>query len=281
MNVKTPTLVISATDSQKIQSLIKKSGEIFLNFKMPIPQSNEVMIDVNIAKNDNKIYGFLKSFKGYALHFENHIDLNFSFFKEADKADEAAKIQMLVNCVSYENVFDLLGNFNDFCVQKNNFSYACLSSIAKSFDAKDYGHWSECYSRSEKNIEAIKLDMKSSSVNTHSFISINKMLYHGSMKPENVFEAVCGAFITSPDYCLFLNNKYTANTEYHSIRDKSKKHKFLVLFINVVFAVVVLALVGLAMITIFRKIYQRILKERVADMVRESVINYRSLKNNE
>lgn len=281
MNVDIPTIVVTPDVAAKLVAMTKKSGEVLLRFQMPIPQSNQVILNVNIVKNDNRIYGFLRSFRTYALHFEHHIDVNFSFFKDAEHPDEMAKIQIMANCMDFENVFDMLGSFNEFCVQKNNITPECMRSIAQSYDAKDFMKFEQCYKRKVGDIETVKSAMKTATPGTHSYLSINNMLYHGSVKPENVFEAICGAFTKSPEYCLFLNNKYTANLQYHSIREKSKRHKFWVLFANVVFSVIVLSLAGAAMVFIFRKIYQRVLNERIADMVRESVINYRSLKNNE
>lgn len=281
MNIEIPTAVISPENASKLQSLIRKSGDVYLKFQMPIPQSNQVQVAVNISRLDSKIYAFLKSFKNYALHFENHIDINFAFFKEADHQDEVAKLQIMANCMDFENVFDMLGSFNDFCVQKKNASPECMGGIAESFDVKDYVKFEQCVNRKSKDIESVKTSMKPSSVNTHSYLTINNMLYNGSLKAENVFEAICGGFIKSPEYCLFLNNKYTANIHFHSIRERSKRHRFFVLFVNIIISVMILSLAGVALIMIFRKIYQRVLDERVADMVRDSVINYRSLKNNE
>jgi len=281
MSVDIPTVVVTADVASKLLAMTKKSGELLLKFQMPIPQSNQVAVDVNIVKNDSRIYGFLRSFRTYALHFEHHIDVNFSFFKDAEHPDDTAKLQIMANCMDFENVFDMMGSFNEFCVQKNKITPECMREIAQSYDAKDFLKFDQCYKRKLGDIETVKEKMKAATANSHSYLSINNMLYHGSLKPENVFEAVCGAFIKSPEYCLFLNNKYTANVEYHGIREKSKRHKFWVLFANITFSVLVLSLAGVAMVFIFKKIYQRVLNERIADMVRESVINYRSLKNNE
>ncbi len=281
MNVDIPTVVVTPDVAAKLTTMSKKSGEILLKFQMPIPQSNQVVLDVNIVLSDSRIYGFLRSFKTYALHFEHHLDVSFSFFKETSNQDDLAKLQIMANCMDFENVFDMLGSFKEFCVQKNTITPDCMRSIAQSFDAKDFMKFEQCYKRKVGDIENVKNKMKPATSSTHSYLAVNNMLYQGSLKPENVFEAVCGAFTKSPDYCLFLNNKYTANVQYHGIREKSKHHKFWVLFANIVFSVLILSLAGVALVVIFRKIYQRVLNERIADMVRESVINYRSLKNNE
>lgn len=280
-SVDLPTVIVTADALAKLQTLARKVGDLLLKFQMPLPQSDSVLLTVNMLKTDPRIFSFLRSFKNYALHFENHLDVQFAFFKDAAAADDLARLQVMANCLDFENVFDALGSFGEFCVQKQNATPDCLRSIAQSFDRKDNIKFEHCVEAKLKGLEAVKAEMKLAGPGSRSFLAVNRMQYNGSLKPENVFEAVCGGFLKSPDYCLFINNKYTANVQYHALRAKSQRHKFLFLFVNVIVSVLILSLAGVAIVLIYRKIYQRVLNERVADMVRESVINYRSLKNNE
>lgn len=58
--------------------------------------------------------------------------------------------------------------------------------------------------------------------NTGTHIMINGMTYHGTIKPEFVFEAICGAFTESPKSCLFLNNNYSVFLNYDDYKRSSK-----------------------------------------------------------
>ena len=109
---------------------------------------------------------------------------------------------------------------------------------------------------------------------SRSFILLNRMIFRGTLKAQNVFEAICSAFVTSPDVCLYLDNKFTLNQDFRSIRDKSSQNKFWIIILNIVVLVVLLCVAALAMILIFGKIYQRILNENVSEMVRNSINNY-------
>ena len=122
--------------------------------------------------------------------------------------------------------------------------------------------------------------MKLESTHSNSFLTINQKTYFGSIKPENVFEAICGAYLSSPDSCLFLNNKYSVFIHYQEYKRKVKKYKFWVYFFNIFALIMLLTLSGIAIYLLYNKIYSRFLAQNVATIVRESMSNYHSLKDN-
>ena len=65
------------------------------------------------------------------------------------------------------------------------------------FDNDQLLQYAQCI-RSKNNISRISKEMKNYSFEVNSHIMINGLTYHGSLKPKNVFEAVCGSFLESP-----------------------------------------------------------------------------------
>ena len=116
--------------------------------------------------------------------------------------------------------------------------------------------------------------------NTGTHLMINGMTYHGTVKPEFVFEAICGAFTVSPKNCLFLNNNYSVFMNYNDYKNNSQKYKFFIKLINLVVLVVLIVLAGMAIFLVYEKMYDRYLNENIQTIVRESMSNYESIKNN-
>lgn len=283
MMVEIPTLTISKVEGERLKSLIRTTGDVNMKFQMPIPQSDVVDVQLYVKDNDIAFYQFIKNLKSYILQFEKSLNINVNFFKSADgkDADEKAKLQLMANCMDIDNVFDFLALYGDSCASKEKYTAECLREQAASLDRRAYLNFEKCANEiTNSKIESTRKSMKEAKRNSKSYLVINKKLYHGSIKPENVFEAICGAFLKSPDNCLFLNNKYTSVLKYNEFKKQSKSNKTFIIMVNVIVLVFLLVMAGLAMVLIFGKIYQRILNERVAGMVKDSISNYRTLKDN-
>lgn len=284
MMVEIPTLTIPKTEGDKLKSLLNTSGDVNMKFQMPIPQSDVVDIEVYIKDNDIAFYQFIKNLKTYILQFEDKVVMNLHFFKNtADAKDVESKplLQGMANCMDIDNLFDLVALYGESCAAKERYTPDCLRDQARSLDRKIYFNFDQCSNNLNKTtLDTIGSKMKELKPSSKSYLIINHKLYHGSIKPENVFEAVCGGFIKSPDNCLFLNNKYTSVLRYTEFRKQNRNNKTVVIVINIVILVFLLAMAGIAIFLIFGKIYQRILNERVASMVKDSISNYNTLKDN-
>lgn len=90
---------------------------------------------------------------------------------------------------------------------------------------------------------------------TTSFILVNHLIFTGSLKVENLLDAVCSAFISSPDQCLFVDNRYVFNQDYQNLKESTRLNRYWVIVINVIVLVVLLCLAALAMVVVFGKIY--------------------------
>lgn len=284
MMVEIPTLTITKAEGEKLKSLIRTTGDINLKFQMPIPQSDVVDVKIYIKDSDLSFYQFIKNLKTYVLQFEQSLNLSVHFFKNVDNkqdVEEKAKLEAMVNCMDIDNIFDFIALYGESCAAKEKYTSDCLREQAASLDRRTYLNFEKCVNDlSQKDVETVKSTMREFKRNSKSHIVVNNKLYHGSIKPENVFEAVCGAFLKSPDNCLFLNNKYTSVLKYHEFKKQSKNNKTFIIIINIIILLFLLVMAGLAMALIFGKIYQRILNERVAGMVKDSISNYRTLKDN-
>lgn len=96
-----------------------------------------------------------------------------------------------------------------------------------------------------------------------------------------MFDAICSGFVYSPPYCVYIDNRYQPNIKIEEIKSNAVKGKVLTYVIHIFCSIFALLLFGTGLYLVYQKIYERILNEKVADIVRDSVINYSSLKNNE
>ena len=284
MMVEIPTLTIDKNEGEKLKNLIKTTGDVNLKFQMPIPQSDIVDIKLFIKDNELNFYQFIKNLKNYIAQFEDNLKFSVHFYKNSENGSDnlnKAKLEAMANCMDIDNIFDFIALYGESCAAKEKYTPECLREQAASLDRRAYLNFERCFNNiSQKDIQETQKNMKTLKRNSKSHLLINDKLYHGSIKPENVFEAICGAFIKSPDNCLFLNNKYTSVLKYSEFKKQSKSNRTFVIIVNIIVLLFLLAMAGMAMVLIFGKIYQRILNERVASMVKDSISNYRTLKDN-
>lgn len=282
INTDIPTIVVLQAEVDTLKAKYLKSKEILMKFQMPIPRSDRVVLDFFIIPTDNKMYSFVRSFKTYAIKFEDNLDINFNFLKSNDQTDaELDKIIRMINCLAYAVLFDILGTFNEFCVQKGKITSGCLQDQIDAVENKYIAAARKCV---QKNSHMPFLDMTEmhNAIQTkQSYIHINGKNFHGSMKAENLFEAVCGGFTHAPEYCVYINNRYTPNTHYHDIKFNVKRDRILTILINIIFALVLLTMVGISLYLIYEKLYKQLLEVKTSEIVKQSVIDYQSLKNND
>lgn len=281
MMVEIPTLTVDRKTGDRLKKLIKTKGEISLKFQMPIPQTDTVDIQFFIKDNDIEFYQLLKNLKNYILQFEDHLSGGINFFAKDDK-EEKAKLKAMTRCLDIVNLFDVLGLYGENCATKKLYNSVCMHEQVEALDLSVYSSLNSCYQGvSKSDLNEIQKLIKPETKKSRSHIVVNGRMFHGSLKPENVFEAICGAFIKSPDNCLFLNNKYTANLRYDTFKKNKRTSRLAIILINLTVMVLLLIIAGGAMVLIYDKIYKRILTERVQTMVADSISNYRTLKDNE
>ncbi len=273
MKISIPALIVSSETGESLQKLLLKTGDVILKFVYPLPKSDVVDVKFILSVKDDKFIDFLKNLETYLMEFENKIAVKFEFFRE-NKLDDKAKIQIMTNCLSTSNAISVLSAFKPSCLDKKNSSSDCFRQQTSLLEKTEVQNFGVCLKKEGPSIRLVEAKMKILTSGPKSFIFVNHMIFKGTLKAENVFEAICSAFVTSPDVCLYLDNKYTLNKNFHSIKESSRQNKFWIIIINIVILVVLLCFAALAMILIFGKIYQRILNESVSDMVKNSMDAY-------
>ncbi len=283
MNSEIPTLVVLKDEIAPLQAKYLKSKEVLLKFQMPLPRTDHVTLDFYLMPNDTKLLSFIRSFGDYVSKFEGNLRTNFYFLKAGDQNDENLdKMTRIVNCLSSVVVFDIMGSFGDFCAAKQMLTPQCLQDQVDAVENKFIAEARRCVQRNEPLTYLSEATLHNANGPfKKSYIYVNGRAFYGSLKPENLFEAVCGGFTHAPPYCVYLNNKYTPNTHYHSIRMSAKKTRVITFLVNIALALFLLLIAAISMYLIYEKLYKQLLEVRTAEIVRQSVIDYQSIKNNE
>lgn len=285
MVVDIPTITVGSEVGAKLRDVVRSEGDVFLKFDMPIPQGESVYVDVFIHQKDDKIFSFLRNIKHQIIQFDNLVVIKFHFFKPENNDQELTKnratLEIMLNCLDYDAIFDSMGIYKSLCLDKQIYTTSCFNDVINTLDSKTSQDFQICKSNKLPYIATTIKNMKIDNRNTASFIMINEKTYNGSIKPENVFEAICGAFVKSPKSCLFLNNKYSVFMHYSEYKRRGKSFRYFVYLINFIFLAGLLVLAGAAIFILYNKIYSKFLEENVAVIVKESMSNYHSIKNNE
>ena len=281
MIVNIPTLIVEPSIGNRLKGVINTTGQVALRFQMPVPQSNTIEVEFRIKDSDLNFYGFLGDFKKKYLQFEQRVEGTFSFYSEDNDKEDKAKMEAMVNCIDYDVVFDVLELYGTNCAKVKMCNSACLIDQIKSISSNLFVSYKRCYNTFNINkLNKLKDDLRDGKKIKKSTIVINGYTYLGSIKPENVFEAMCGSFLESPDNCLFLQNKYSHSIRYDDFRSENRFKRSMLILVNVVVLLCLLIIAGAVMVLIFGKIYQKILNEKVAMMVKDSIDNYQTLKEN-
>ena len=279
IKVSIPTLVVSHDIGQKLKELMDETGELYLKFTLPLPRHDTVTLEVFAVKKDKNIWNFLVGFKNYALQFRDKMKVKMNIFATGDK-DVDANLQVALECLDNVQLFEVLPFFIEKCVHSDNVSKACLDSQVNTFDKTFVRQYNTCFKINQSRVDKVKKTQTTASPDRSSFLRINGSVYHGTIRPVNVFEAVCGGFVESPGNCLYLNNKYVLNKDFHSIVRQKQQHKTLVILASLFVTILLLFVVGFLLCLVYNKIYQKTLNDKVGEMVRDSVVQYQSMRDN-
>lgn len=277
--VNIPVLFVTEALGEKISHTIKTTGSIFLVFEMAIPKRDVVAVEYHLNDRDHRLFQMVGAFKSYAQQFEERLEEKIHLFKAAPEDSDKVLTQESFACVPRRHFHDFVALFAERCAAEVLINSGCQGKLIKHFDQSLMSSFKSCVGKI--NEKSLLDSVKTRSLHSKGYITINGFVYHGSYKPENLFEAICGAFVHSPNNCLYLNNKFVADLKFSEYK-KSAKNKFWSVWILVAFGVIaLLAVIGAGMSAIFKKIYSQILSERLPEMVRESVTSYQSIKNND
>lgn len=162
----------------------------------------------------------------------------------------------MMNCIDKDDIHDLMGLYKEECILKEKFSKNCFENLVSVLNHNTSQEIQSCYKRNISMVPKIKKDLEQDNkLNNH--LMINGMTYHGTIKPEFVFEAICGSFIVSPKSCLFLNNNYSVFMNHIDFKRSNRRYKYFIKLIYLVLLILFIFLAGIAIFLIYTKMYDR------------------------
>lgn len=244
-----------------------------MRLSFSIPQSDVSDIQIIMPIDNAQVYTFLRDFKQYSEQFEDDISLTIYFYRRNSEDMLTPKLQIMTNCLGIADVYDVLPDYYKNCFSQNITVADCFETQIPTDSLYAY---KICRDAEMPSLNYIAKEMPISEPGFTTHILINDKAYIGNLKPESVFEAICSSFISSPDNCLFLNNRFIANLDFKSYRQESRSNKLMVIAIIATIEIILLVIVGLILSVIYSKIYQGIVYENVPTLVKDSVVMYRS-----
>lgn len=267
-----PVIIVKEDAGNKLMDLSKK-GDIPMRLSFSIPQSDVADIQIIMPIDNAQVHTFLRDFKQYSEQFEEDISLTIYFYRRNAEDMLAPKLQIMTNCLGIADVYDVLPDYYKNCFSQNITVADCFETQIPTDSIYAYNI---CREAEMSSLSYIAKEMPISEPGFTTHILINEKAYIGNLKPESVFEAICSSFISSPDNCLFLNNRFIANLDFKSYRQESRSNKLMVIAIIATIEIILLVIVGLILSVIYSRIYQGIVYENVPTLVKDSVVMYRS-----
>lgn len=270
-----PAIYVSTEVGEKLISAASGQKGVILKLHLPVPKENKVEIEFHMRLSDSKIQSFLGEFVRFVEQFEDNLEIKFMFFKRSEVDLNVQKIQSDINCLQPTDAMSVISTFQNECPQRD---IECFESKVNDLPKSVRDAYLACVKRSSTEFFKLQKSLPIESANTKSFVLVNKMYFTGSLTPDNLFNAVCSGFLVSPGQCLYVDNKYTLNTKYLTLRGEHKSNMIMLLLVDLLILVILLGLAAFVMVIVFGRIYKRILDERVGQIVQESISSYETLK---
>lgn len=135
----------------------------------------------------------------------------------------------------------------------------------------------ECYQKPAKKHELfLKTQSKinKAGVYVHPTALINGKAIYGSLNTENVFNAICEAFIDPPTICTFVKNKYHMSEEIGDQIKSHANHLYGFWIANCLTLLVIFCCAGAIFYFVFKKMYKNVISHQIDGMVRDTMANY-------
>lgn len=270
-----PAIYVSTETGEKLISVASGQKKVILKLHLPVPKENKVDLEFHIRLNDSRIQVFLGEFVRFVEQFEDNLNIKFVLFKRSEVDLNVQKMQSDINCLQPADAMAVLSTFQNDCPQHD---FECFEAKVNELPKSIRDAYLACVKRSATEFFKLQKSLPIESSNTKSFVLVNKMYFTGSLTPENLFNAVCSGFLVSPGQCLYVDNKYTLNTKYLTLRGEHKANMMMLLLVDLLILVILLGLAAFVMVLVFGRIYKRILDERVGQIVQESISSYETLR---
>lgn len=183
-----------------------------------------------------------------------------------------------MNCLDYSSVFLLLDQYHQNCLESANTNYECLLNLATSQDSKSSTQTQYCFLNNLINLELVINDMKNLQMDHVFHLKIDGYLFPSELTVQNVFAATCASFETSPEICLFKDNKYTVLPNASAMNEMRREKIKVLLVLCSVALVVLLGFTGVSLYLIYKKTYQRAMAQQMDKVVQEYLSHYQSIE---
>lgn len=282
--IKIPVIILSRSEGDKLKGYLEEKEEVeepLMVFSMPLPSDDHVVLNFYLNVEDENFFGLVSQLKEYLSQFDSEVSFDFTIMRDSFNSvsyEDTAKLNELVNCLDKEIVFDVLKAFRNNCIEKGNNTPDCFKRQAESVNPSYLSSFNSCLSKSEKNHKQVIGLLKGLNSTSNSYLLVNQKRFIGGLKPKNIFNAICGAFLRSPDNCLYVDNNYTAKIDYKNFKEEKKSNKKFLIIINILVIGVLVMLAACMFLFIYGKIYQKVLAERVEMIVKDTIETYEADK---
>jgi len=274
-NLRIPVIVVSDETAQKLRNLtVNASTAVLLSFKVEIQKSDSAKLAFNFKMDDSALFELFEDFVEVRAKLGDLFQLTFALFKREKTDEEFARIQMILNCVDQLTALRLLQLFRQFCFNQSD-PFTCFMDSIKKLEEVGQDKATAC----SRNKEYLKMQPKMNILTdfSNSFSLINQSMYVGPFRVDNLVQAICGAFLATPDACVLSEENYSINGD-ESAWGGSASH---VLVTGLVFQIVALIFAlccfFMCLSVLFRKVYHRFLQRNYKEIVGKSMNTYQSV----
>jgi len=298
--------VLMDADKQTAQTVV-------VQFTMDIPKSNDVSITVVLGVMDRLGYNFLGSFKEMAadldgkrfkigyLHYFDTCDKclpelvakscldsegKYCLFT-SDNGKEAMKTLLWQKCALNQqefrsNFMAFAERYSEDCLSRplsGKDLYECNVRIGKAFVPTHVSRVDTCVSESLLSpynlFEEDGKTMRDAKIKEFPMVIVNNQTIDGSLTSDNIFQAICFAFVSPPPVCSFIRGKYMySKSMYQYVKNTRSTERNFMLF-NMIVAVCVFSIAGFLFYYIFKRTYRRMISTRIDGMIKDSISKYK------
>lgn len=264
LDIDLPVVIVEEAKAEKLGELEGAP----LRLEVATAQRDAVILRFAAAKGDDTIWGLIGEMQDLLQQFDSRLTVEFGFYADGPGDAETAKLQAMAACLPPARAVPALLAFKKNCLGNNITVADCFQSQVELRDQRSLnlcmqsrGQYPPALARPEPPLPRIL---------------INDLVYTGAWRSEELFSAVCSAFLSSPDNCLFIHNRFVANPSYRDYRSTNEVDKYLVIIAICVIELSLLFMVGLIFAAVYSKLYGGVVYEKVPEIVKDSMVAYRS-----
>ena len=283
--VAIPVIKIPKIEGIDLKNYIAKKDKVMMEFKIETPLNKQVILQFYINIRDTQFLSLIGKLQDNINSFKDNVETFFVLMKSKDdkgELEELAMIQRMVSCLNKTmrtKVFTILGQYALKCT--SGIESKCFEDIVNAYAEEDKAKATTCIRNKREKLQETMNSVDSLDKPDLSYLLINQWIYLGSLNKETIFNTICGSFEKSPCNCVYQNERYHNSDTCHVAKEKEERNRTFVIIADIIIILLLLFLAGCLFVSIYNKIYKRILNERIKQMVADSLDSYDALKLNE